>query len=159
MCALLLIILAHFFCDWATLYFLILELYPLVLKSGGQEDDVSGEVEKVGRLNKGGPDVGWRQLLKTSRMLHVGAHKSHTRTRKGSVPIHSIVCTSMAPFPYMPMLAIMASLVSYLAVQMSIFSYVGFMMEYLGVVDDTDKAGETRLHVFVCCVCHAIQMR
>lgn len=48
----------------------------------------------------------------------------------------------MAPFPYMAMLAIMASLVSYLLVQMSVFSYAGYMVEYLGVVDDKDKSGE-----------------
>ena len=51
----------------------------------------------------------------------------------------------MAAFPYMPMVAIMASLVSSLVVQMSAFSYVGYMVQYLGVVDDKNKAGETRL--------------
>ena len=51
----------------------------------------------------------------------------------------------MAPFPYMPMLAIMTSLVSYLVVQMSLYAYAGYMVEHLGVVDDKDKAGETRL--------------
>ena len=51
----------------------------------------------------------------------------------------------MAPFPYMPMLAIMISLVSYLVVQISVFAYAGYMVEHLGVVDDKDKAGETRL--------------
>ena len=48
----------------------------------------------------------------------------------------------MAPFPYMAMVAILASLVSYLLVQMSVFSYAGYMVEYLGVVDDKDKSGE-----------------
>ena len=48
----------------------------------------------------------------------------------------------MAPFPYLPMAAIMAALVSQQVVQMSIFSYAGFMVEYLGAVDDKDKAGE-----------------
>ena len=48
----------------------------------------------------------------------------------------------MAPFPYLPLAAILASLVSNLVVQMSVFSYAGFMVEYLGVVDDKDKAGE-----------------
>ena len=49
----------------------------------------------------------------------------------------------MAPFPFLPMAAILGSLVSTLIVQMSVFSYAGFMVEYLGVVDDQDKAGET----------------
>ena len=56
----------------------------------------------------------------------------------------------MAPFPFMPLLAIMFSLVSYMVIQMSVFSYVGFMVEYLGVVDNTDKAGETRTVYKVC---------
>eukprot|EP00904_Undaria_pinnatifida_P003322 jgi/Undpi1/12991/HiC_scaffold_7.g02655.m1 len=47
----------------------------------------------------------------------------------------------MAPFPYMPMTAIMVGLVSQQVVQMSIFAYAGFMVEFLGAVDDTDKAG------------------
>eukprot|EP00904_Undaria_pinnatifida_P003321 jgi/Undpi1/12990/HiC_scaffold_7.g02654.m1 len=47
----------------------------------------------------------------------------------------------MAPFPYLPMTAIMVGLVSQQVVQMSIFSYAGFMVEFLGAVDDTDKAG------------------
>lgn len=49
----------------------------------------------------------------------------------------------MAPFPYMPMVAVLASLVSYMLVQMSVFAYAGYMVEYLGVVDHKDKAGET----------------
>ena len=58
----------------------------------------------------------------------------------------------MAPFPYMPMAAILASMVSSLVVQMSVFSYAGFMVEYLGVVDDKDKAGESETHlVFLSC--------
>lgn len=48
----------------------------------------------------------------------------------------------MAPFPYMAMVAILASLVSIELVQMSVFSYAGYMVEYLGVVDDKDKSGE-----------------
>ena len=47
----------------------------------------------------------------------------------------------MAPFPYLPMLAIMASLVSSMVVQMSVFTYAGYMVEHLGVVDDKDEAG------------------
>ena len=49
----------------------------------------------------------------------------------------------MSPFPYLPMASILASLVSTMVAQMSVFSYAGFMVEYLGVVDDKDKAGET----------------
>ena len=51
----------------------------------------------------------------------------------------------MAPFPYLPMTAIMAGLVSQQVVIMSIFAYAGFMVEYLGAVDDKDQAGETWL--------------
>ena len=36
----------------------------------------------------------------------------------------------------------MVSLVSQQVVQMSIFAYAGFMVEFLGAVDDKDKAGE-----------------
>eukprot|EP00904_Undaria_pinnatifida_P008630 jgi/Undpi1/4898/HiC_scaffold_19.g08250.m1 len=39
------------------------------------------------------------------------------------------------------MLAIMASLVSSMVVQMSVFTYAGYMVEHLGVVDDKDEAG------------------
>lgn len=42
------------------------------------------------------------------------------------------------------MLAIMASLVSYLIAQISVYAYAGYMVEHLGVVDDKDKAGEMR---------------
>lgn len=49
----------------------------------------------------------------------------------------------MAPFPYLPMGAILVSLVSFLVIQMSIFAYAGFMVEYLGIVSQKDKAGET----------------
>eukprot|EP00904_Undaria_pinnatifida_P008634 jgi/Undpi1/4900/HiC_scaffold_19.g08252.m1 len=47
----------------------------------------------------------------------------------------------MAPFPYLPMMAIMASLVSSMVVQMSVYAYAGYMVEHLGVVDDKDEAG------------------
>ena len=50
----------------------------------------------------------------------------------------------MAPFPYLPMLAIMASLVSSMVVQMSVFAYAGYMVEHLGVVDNTDEAGDEK---------------
>ena len=49
----------------------------------------------------------------------------------------------MAPFPYLPMLAIMASLVSQVVVQMSVYAYAAFMVEHLGVVNDGDKAGRS----------------
>ena len=49
----------------------------------------------------------------------------------------------MAPFPYLPMLAIMASLVSQVVVQMSVYAYAAFMVEHLGVVNDSDKAGRS----------------
>ena len=49
----------------------------------------------------------------------------------------------MAPFPYTAMTAIMTGLISQQVVQMSIFAYAGFMVEYLGAVDDKDEAGET----------------
>lgn len=49
----------------------------------------------------------------------------------------------MAPFPYLPMVAILLSLVSNLVVQNSVFSYAGFMVEFLGVVDDKNEAGAT----------------
>lgn len=55
------------------------------------------------------------------------------------------------PFPYMPMLAITASLVSAMVVQMSVFVYAGYMVEYVGVVDDKDEAGAScfpRRHFF-----------
>ena len=53
----------------------------------------------------------------------------------------------MAPFPYLPMMAIMVGLISQQVVRMSIFAYAGFMVEYLGAVDDKDKAGETWLYI------------
>ncbi|CAN0085422.1 unnamed protein product [Ascophyllum nodosum] len=47
----------------------------------------------------------------------------------------------MGHFPYLPMLAIFASLVSQEIVMYNIFSYNGFMIAHLGAVDDKDKAG------------------
>ena len=55
----------------------------------------------------------------------------------------------MAPFPYLPMAAILASLVSNLVVQMSVFSYAGFMVEYFGVVDDKDQSGESEMQILM----------
>ena len=49
----------------------------------------------------------------------------------------------MAPFPYLPMTAVMASLLSMQIAELTLFSYVGYMLEHLGVVDDKDEAGET----------------
>lgn len=48
----------------------------------------------------------------------------------------------MAPFPYLPMAAIVVSMVSEQIIYMSVFAYAGFMVEDLGVVDNKDKAGE-----------------
>eukprot|EP00904_Undaria_pinnatifida_P000574 jgi/Undpi1/10517/HiC_scaffold_29.g12967.m1 len=47
----------------------------------------------------------------------------------------------MPGFPYLPMAAIMASLVTDMVLRMNVVAYAGFMVEYLGVVDDKDKAG------------------
>lgn len=48
----------------------------------------------------------------------------------------------MAPFPRLPMLAILTSVVSYVVVQMNMFPYAGCMVQHLGVVEDKEKAGE-----------------
>lgn len=48
----------------------------------------------------------------------------------------------MAPFPYLPMVAIMTTLVTDSVAQMNVIAYAGFMVEDLGVVDDKDKAGK-----------------
>lgn len=48
----------------------------------------------------------------------------------------------MASFPYLPLLAILVSLVSTLVIHMSLFAYAGFMVEYFGIVNHKDKAGE-----------------
>ena len=54
-----------------------------------------------------------------------------------------LVIKIMAPFPYLPMLAIMASLVSQEVVQMSVYAYAAFMVEHLGVVNDSDESGRS----------------
>ena len=41
------------------------------------------------------------------------------------------------------MLAIMASLVSQEVVQMSVYAYAAFMVEHLGVVNDSDESGRS----------------
>ena len=66
----------------------------------------------------------------------------------------------MAPFPYLPMVAILLSLVSYVVVQNSVYSYAGYMVGHLGVVDDKNQAGETRLTTYhdyclLCILCGA----
>ena len=48
----------------------------------------------------------------------------------------------MARFPYFPLAAIVASFVSQQVVQMSVFAYAPFMVQFMGVVDDSDEAGE-----------------
>lgn len=66
--------------------------------------------------------------------LSVGVKEKRRESREASGDI--------APFPYMPMVAIMASLLSLLIAEMGVFSYAGYMVEYLGVVDNKDQAGE-----------------
>ena len=41
------------------------------------------------------------------------------------------------------MAAILVSLVSFMVIQMSVFAYAGFMVEYLGIVSHKNEAGET----------------
>ena len=48
----------------------------------------------------------------------------------------------MGSFPYLPLLAIMASVVSLIVAQVNVFVYAGFMVEHLGAVDDKDKSGK-----------------
>lgn len=66
--------------------------------------------------------------------LSVGGREKRRESRAAS--------GDMAPFPYLPMVAIMASLLSLLIAEMGVFSYAGYMVEYLGVVDNKDQAGE-----------------
>ena len=56
----------------------------------------------------------------------------------------------MAPFPFLVMLAIMACLISTTVVEMSVFSYAGYMVEHLGVVDDKDESGDEEKRDNVC---------
>ena len=55
---------------------------------------------------------------------------------------HGSTAGTMAPFPYLPLLAIMASVVSLTVAQVNVFVYAGFMMEHLGAVNDKDKSGK-----------------
>lgn len=48
----------------------------------------------------------------------------------------------MAPLPVLPLLAISMSLLSQMFVQVGLFSYGGYMVKHLDVVDNKDKAGE-----------------
>ncbi|CAM9302492.1 unnamed protein product, partial [Ectocarpus sp. 8 AP-2014] len=45
------------------------------------------------------------------------------------------------PFPWLPMLALAIGLVSHSYSLSSLFPYVGFMVQHLGVADDKDEAG------------------
>ena len=63
--------------------------------------------------------------------------------------LYHICSREMAPFPYLPMVAIMASLVTDWVLHMNVVAYAGFMVVHLGVVDDKDKAGEIPKHDFV----------
>ncbi|CAN0142038.1 unnamed protein product [Ascophyllum nodosum] len=49
--------------------------------------------------------------------------------------------TSSDPFPWLPMLAIATGLVSHSYALSSLFPYIGYMVQYLGVTDDKDEAG------------------
>lgn len=49
---------------------------------------------------------------------------------------------SGTPFPRMPMLAISMGLISHGYVLTSLFPYVGYMVQHLGVTDDKDEAGK-----------------
>lgn len=46
------------------------------------------------------------------------------------------------PFPWPPMLAIAIGLISHSYSLSSLFPYVGYMVQQLGVADDKDEAGE-----------------
>lgn len=62
----------------------------------------------------------------------------------------------MSTFPYLPMVAIMMTLATDMVVQMNVLAYSGFMVEHLGVVDTTDKAGETPARIFRTAVCVSV---
>lgn len=47
------------------------------------------------------------------------------------------------PFPWMPMLAIAIGLISHSYSLSSLFPYVGFMVQQLGVAQDKDEAGQS----------------
>lgn len=53
--------------------------------------------------------------------------------------------TTATPFPWPPMLAIAVGLVSHAYALTSLFPYVGYMVQSLGVTDDKDEAGQSML--------------
>lgn len=53
--------------------------------------------------------------------------------------------TAATPFPWLPMLAIAIGLVSHSYALTSLFPYVGYMVQSLGVTDDKDEAGQSML--------------
>lgn len=50
---------------------------------------------------------------------------------------------TMAPFPWVPMLALSVSFLSNSYCISSLFAYLGYMMEHIGVADNKDEAGES----------------
>lgn len=46
------------------------------------------------------------------------------------------------PFPWAPMVAISTGLVAHSYALSSLFPYVGYMVQHLGVTDDKDEAGK-----------------
>lgn len=46
------------------------------------------------------------------------------------------------PFPLMPMVVIATCLVAHAYALRSLFPYVGYMVQHLGVTDDKDEAGK-----------------
>lgn len=47
----------------------------------------------------------------------------------------------MPSFPVLPMMVLVVSMLSAWIVELSLSSYAGYMVEFLGVVEDKDKAG------------------
>lgn len=50
----------------------------------------------------------------------------------------------MVSFPVLPMMVLVVSLLSAWFVELSLSSYVGYMVEHLGIVDNKGEAGEWR---------------
>lgn len=48
----------------------------------------------------------------------------------------------MAPFPVLPVMVLVVSLLSAWIVELSLSSYAGYMVEFVGIVEDKDEAGE-----------------
>ncbi|CBN75080.1 conserved unknown protein [Ectocarpus siliculosus] len=57
------------------------------------------------------------------------------------LPSHEKQKMETTPFPWLPMLAIAIGLVSHSYALTSLFPYVGYMVQHLGVTDDKDEAG------------------